>query len=624
MSPVFRALVAAERGGQGILIADTETGVVLPTEHVDTLTALDNLFRAGSELVLVGWEIDATVNCWVNELPDEPRARLAASLWAEWQGYRMLYVPGRFLDVRRYTNVLDTRGKRRRVRDRRTLYDLASFWPGRRAELVPIAAEWSIIVPTIVATGDAARPYEFAGWTRSAIVEWAATRATVVCHLAASLATSLAGIGLRLGRWHGVGAIGTELLKAAGGDRWVARYSPRRQPIVDGQLMLPLFLAAYYGGRIETTVAGSFDAPSWRLDLRSAYPWALSWLGPVGFRWQHVTAFDPSPAARMSLYRVRWSVPSAWLGPFPYREPAKRATVYPQHGEGWYWWPEVRAALTLHGPSAIEIIEGYVSPNSSLRPLLVPMASWYRTRRQLEAEHDPLAAVVKGGMNAVYGKLAQTAGANGRTGQYYNPALAGWTCSAVRARLLTAIGADDSHVAAIMTDGYLHTDEPPASLLSDQLGGWRSERFERAELVIPGLYRLHRSDGTVAVASTGVNRSLDFDRLLSELTARQRATVQGRWFVPHIVADLWPDRWDQHRCRWLDSSPTVNPWVLARKRQGIARLVAGFDWRSELHALGPWHAGGDGLSAPYPGPACWSDAYDPLLESAKAALSQAS
>lgn len=630
MAAEFRALVAAERGGWGVLIADTETGVILPAERIRTADVLENLMRA--EGVCVGWDIDATVNCWANDLPEDVRMRLMSSLPTEWDGWKLLYVPGRFFDVRwdGYRLRTESDGSPRErggclpTRARRTYYDLSSFWPGQKHDLVRIAAQWGIVAPSIVQAGEDARPWEFEGWTRTAIAEWASERASIIAYLAACLDARLTGLGISLTQYHGVGAIGNHLLRAAGGNKWVAHYSPRRQPIIDGVELLPLMMRAFYGGRIETTVAGAFDAPSWRLDMRSAYAWAMSWLGPVGFKWRHVESFDPNPASRMALYRVRWNVPQAWICPFPWRDGTRRGTAYPRSGEGWYWWPEVKAALQLYGPEAIQVHEGYVSPGSSLRPLADSMAGWYRTRLELDTEHDPIVPVIKGGMNGVWGKLAQTLGANGRPGQYYNPALAGWVTSAVRARLLTSIGANDLQTAALMTDGYLTAVEPSPDQLAATLGGWRVERFERGELVMPGMYRLFRADGSVTVASSGMHRSVDFDWLLGELTANAKAQISGRWFVPHVLADIWPESWGHTRCRWMTSTPTINPWSVARKRMGAASIGVGFDWRSDLRSLGPYNAIGHHLSAPYHGPASWSrDGFDPLLEAAKMALSAA-
>lgn len=621
----FRAIVGAEAGGHTVVLADTLTGVSVPDDRMDTAAFLASLFSGDDDSVLVGWDIDASVNCLMTDLPEMERIRLFCSLDAEFGPYRLLYVPHMFLSVSRWDRGWGG-SSHRPARATRTLYDLSSFWPGRRGELGQIARQWGIPYPSVASAGDAARPYEFDGWTRPSMAEWADTRANIVSYLATMLAAGLERVGVNLKRWHGVGAIGTEILKSANGPQWIAHYNPSRQPVIDDVELLPIFQRAYYGGRIETTLAGTLDGPLWRLDMRSAYAWALSWVGAVGFKWNHVTTFDPSPAARMAVYRVEWNTPDAFVCPFPYREHGRsqRGTAYPRYGNGWYWWPEVRAALAMFGPEQIKVHEGYVSPGSSLRPLLSSMATWYTTRRELDAEHDPLVDVVKGGVNAVYGKLIQSISTNGRPGRFYNPALAGWVCSAVRAKVLAVSGGNDSRTAAIMTDGLLMGEEPPPAMLTDDLGGWRAERYERAQIIIPGMYRLHRADGTFATATTGVNRGVDFDWLLAELTARGRADIRGRWFVPHTLADQQPGRWERVRCRWQDSGGQINPDHLARKRVGGV-LPPGFDWRSQVQVLGP-HATIDAqLSAAYVGPPAWQPrGFDPLFHAYRSALRDAS
>lgn len=615
----LRGIATAERGGLALVIADSGGATVLPEDRVTTDDALRALFS--SEADAYGWHIDPSVNCWANDLPEDVRISLMSAQPTRWGDWRFLYVPGRFFDAR-----YGSRG-----RHRRTLYDLSGMFPGERGQLVAVAERWGVTVPPVVSVGESARPDEYHGWPVSAIVNYAEARAEVVGQLAAAVTTRLAQLeinpygtipeSLLPARLYGIGSVGTLLLKAAGGDRWVARYRPDRQPVIDDIELLPIFQRAYYGGRIETMALGAIDAPLWRLDIRSAYAWALSHVGPVGRLWDHVTSWRPGLADRMSVWRVSWHVEGQWLGPFPWRGVGSRGTVYPTAGEGWYWWPEVRAALALHGPGAITVHEGYVSPRSSLRPLNPVMASMYSLRKQLESTNDPAVSIVKGGANAVWGKLSQTISVGGLPGRFYNPALAGWVSSAVRAAVLTHVGRDDLHVAAVMTDGYL-TDraEVGAQNLSDAMGGWKSERFERVELYAPGIYRLWRADGTFETAQTGVQRLIDFDWLAGELSAHQTAEVRGKWFVPHIVADVFPSTFEHNRCRWIESKSVIRPASIAAKRQGAIK-IPDIRWAEEFMGFGPWGAIGDTLSVPYHGPPAWRlTGYDPVLDAASMAM----
>lgn len=615
-----RAIATAEQGGCGIVLADTLGATAAPAGGVST----DDFLRAvfGAEDDAYGWHIDPSVNTWANDLPAEVRRSLFSCQPTRWGEWRALYIPGRFLDVR-----YGSRG-----RHRRTLYDLSAMFPGERGQLAATAQRWGVNVPAVVSIGDAARVDEYPGWPLSAIVHYAEQRAAVISQLASTVITRLAQLEINPygtipetllpPRLHGIGSVGTVLLKAANADRWVARYSPNRQPVVADVELLPLFQRAYYGGRIETAVLGTIDAPVWRMDIRSAYAWALSHVGAVGRIWDHVDAWRPAITDRMSIWRVSWHTPAQWLGPFPWRDGSRRGTVYPTAGEGWYWWPEVRAALALHGPEQVRVHEGYVSPRSSLRPLQPVMSAVYTLRQQLEAVNDPAATIVKGAANAVWGKLSQTISVGGLPGRFYNPALAGWVSSAVRAALLAHVGSDDLHVAAIMTDGYI-TDRPEAGAknLSASMGGWKSDRFERAELYAPGIYRLWRADSSYETAQTGVQRLIDFDWLAAELSRAQTAEIKGRWFVPHILADVFPGtRFETNRCRWIESSGVIDPRSIAAKRQGAIKLPD-LRWSEDMMAFGPWGEVGDRLASPYHGPPAWKiGGFDPVLEAASMAM----
>lgn len=542
---------------------------------------------------LVSWGLTPQANAWLSDMPPDVRLRVMSSVPTSWGGWGLTFVPGKFLEIRRWER-------------RWTVYDVSGFWPGGSA-LVDVAKRWGVmqLALPLVAHGDQLVTREWDGARIDDLVMWAVERAQLLSQLTVRVMARLQLHGLKPSRLHGVGAIGSRLLREADAGSWVARYRPDRQPVCDGQEMLPLFLAAYYGGRQETTAAGTWAAPTYRYDMRSAYPWALSWVGPVGYVWEAADVFRDSYEWRMSLWHVVWKLPLGQLGPLPWRHP-NGAIAYPREGQGWYWWPEVRAALRAY-PEYVTVTRGYVSPRSRRRPLLATIAERYDQRKRLEAADDPTADILKGALASVYGRMAQRLGAEGQPGRWYNPALAGWVCSAVRARLLDAWRGYEGVIASVSTDGFLSAMPIPNLETNGSLGGWKCDQYDGGTLVLPGLYELRRDMGDgareIARGTTGV-RAMDFDSLMNQLSAVGRAQFRARQFVPHILSDLFPDAWGDKRCRWHELTVTVDPMNAARKRDG-ADAIHGVDWRGSIVSFPPYQRVGTGDSYPHKGPPAW-------------------
>ena len=553
---------------------------------------------------LVSWGLTPLANAWLSDLDSEQRLRVMTSQPTHWGGWRLLYVPGKFLEIGRWER-------------RWTVYDLSGMWPGG-TQLADMAKRWGVadVQLPLVNQGDQLVTREWDGARVDDALMWAVERAGLLAQLARRVVSRMELHGLKPSRLHGVGAIGSRLLREGDAGSWVARYRPDRQPICDGQEMLPLFLSAYYGGRQETTAAGSWEAPTYRYDMRSAYPWALSWVGPVGYVWEAADSFRDDYEWRMSLWHVVWKLPLGQLGPLPWRHP-NGAIAYPREGQGWYWWPEVRAALRAY-PEYVTVTRGYVSPRSRRRPLLGVIAERYEQRKRLEANDDPTADILKGALASMYGRLAQRLGAEGQPGRWYNPALAGWVCSAVRARLIDAWRGYEGMVASVSTDGFLSSMPIPHLETNGSLGGWKCDQYDSATLVLPGLYELRSDIGNgvreIARGTTGV-RGMDFDRLIDQLAGAGRAQFRVRQFVPHILSDLFPDAWGDRRCRWTEQTVTIDPMNAVRKRDGADALYR-VDWRNSVVGFGPYTRVGNGDSHPHAGPPAWQPGGTDVLREA--------
>jgi hypothetical protein len=555
------------------------------------------------ESSVLTWDITPQANVWLISLPDAIRVSIFSSVTTIWESTRILFVPGKFLELKRGRRIW-------------RVFDVSGFWE-HGASLSDVCKRWAIACHGLISTGSQEATREWYGARLTSLSEWCASFASTLAQLWARVAPALEASDLMPARPTGIGAIASRMIREADKGRWIARYRPDRQPAVGDQELLPIFLAAYYGGRSETTGAGHTEGPIYRYDLRSAYPWALSQIGPVGYVWEAAERFREDRAARMSVWHVSWDCrPALNLGPLPYRSPSGRIT-YPLVGSGWYWWPEVRAALAAYGEGAIRVRQGYVGAFNEQRPLLGVIARRYRQRLALEASSSPVAEILKGAMAAMYGRLCQRIGSEQQPGRWYNPALAGWTTSAVRARLLGAWAGQEASVLSVMTDGLLTTRQLP--ITASGLGHWKEDTWASSEIILPGLYRISKPAQT-STALTGLSRGTDFDWLLDELQRWGQVTVTDRWFAPNLLADLFPSPWGLKRCRWLDGDVTVNPYRIARHRQG-AESVRTLVWREDYTALYPYDQTGNGDSQPYAGPPAWQEGgADPIQEALQAVL----
>lgn len=604
----MRAIIGATANGRLIALADSDGSQLSSSGGLGMEEVLawisgcsDGSLKPSSS---VSWFSTAWLDALISGAPDDVRLDICASIETMHGAWGLLWIPGKFLEVRR-------------LRKLWRIFEPSGMFPQR--SLASILARWDIPVPPAVATY---QQHELSGWsghTLTSIAQSCSQIATAVCALMGRVQSGLEAIELSPARWHGVGALASKILGDMKAARWIAHYRPGRQPEVAGTELLPIFQSAYYGGRVETTVSGSWSVPTYRYDLRSAYAWALSWLGPLGFEWEERSAFTHEWADRMSVWYVSWEMaPGSPLGPFPYRYKfgahGLPSIGCPLTGRGWYWWPEVSAAIRAYGESAIRVHGGYLSPRSSRRPMLPQIARRFAQRLQCEKEGDPTADLIKTGLAACYGRLAQRESSMGEPGRFYNPALAGWVTSAVRARLIDAWRGREASVCAVATDSLLTTERLPVAP-SDALGGWKEEVWGDVSYVLPGVYRLRQqlpNHVREEVATAGIS-SLDFDWLLTELTASGRAAVTQPWHVPNLLSDLFPEIWGSRRCQWVEGPVSINPYRVGKKRANVAGL-AGLDWRTEYHHMEPHVSLGEGVSAAAPGPPAWDGAVNPYSQ----------
>ncbi len=276
-------------------------------------------------------------------------------------------------------------------------------------------------------------------------------------------------------------------------------------------------LCAYFGGRTEAFRQGSFPRTT-RYDMRSAYAWSVADLPSAVGTWKRLREYDPSV---LGVWRVKWQIPRETLyAPLPYRR--DRLIYYPLEGEGWYHSDELATALA-RWPNEIAVTSGYrfMPDNPDARPFAL-LADVYEKRQTLD-ESDPAAAhLLKLGLAAVWGKLAQRdfrSGGRVRPATYRDMLWAGLATARVRAsmaRLAEYVG--DHRLIAQSTDALVIEGGPSPMadlLVGDGLGQLSVSRLDKVTLAAANIYAGvdPETGDEITVTSGFLSRTIDAQAL---------------------------------------------------------------------------------------------------------------
>jgi len=337
------------------------------------------------------------------------------------------------------------------------------------------------------------------------------------CHLLAMMMRKVLqaheSLGWNLRDFYGAGSTAAALLNKYG----VKKYKGKPFHRLPRKLQRAI-MRAFFGGRFENSAIGRFDVPVYNKDISSAYPYAQATELPclACGEWKHVQATGNRLQAiirKADLALVKFHVKKVsaakrktipWM-PLPFRD-KDGSIVYPTNFWGWAWRPEFDAAK-----------RGW--------PDLVEHAgeAWvYTTTKRCRAEHKPFAfipscyvernkigkdgpgIVLKLGMNATYGKTAQS---KGDAPPFQNWIWAGMTTATTRGQLLDAIASakDRWNVIGVATDGIFALENldlpkpeptgtdlivgPEGKEIRKPLGGWETKVNEKGMFFAkPGLY----------------------------------------------------------------------------------------------------------------------------------------
>ena len=567
--------------GEGInakycLLQDSEGGRLFRLAGLETVSVFEWLLVRALELrdlapfVFVGYVTTYDINMILRDIDDDTLRKIFATDdkdFVKWGEYEILYIPRKVFKLRRKHRETG------RVYSF-TLFDVFTYFGG---SFINACRGFLGSVPREIIAGKKQRG-SFRRRDLPTIERYNQLEVKYLVKLCDKMNEIFLSQGIELKKWHGPGAVAEFVL----GKRMLNIHLD--YPVFNQDQIFPaLFEAwdcAYYGGRFENMGIGTFRNVH-TYDINSAYPYALSQL-PIltyGTRWKH----QDKPTIRdeqMSVYLVEWDVSKrAPFGPLPWRDGQGRI-FYPTNGLGWYWKPEVVAALEMFG-SDIKLREVWYQEQGEPSRFGKEIPRLYELRRRLKREENPGEYAIKIALNSIYGKLAQRVG----NSPFRCIPWAGWITSQTRAMLLRACLGREKSILAFATDSVFSTQKLPLRC-SSNLGDWKAEHADELLILMNGFYRLDdqtrkRKSATRGLPAVKDERTAEDDitwnDIIAGLNKSQSYTYPFTQFVTHSMAIHFPNKFRNDRLKFVKTEKTLRPF------EGTRRIF-------ETHSLEDWEA----------------------------------
>lgn len=348
----------------------------------------------------------------------------------------------------------------------------------------------------------------------------AALEVDTVARLMAKLNELLTQYDINLSRFHGASAITSHILSKSKARKQYHNYRYKHQ------LAPPLHHAlrqSVYGGRAEQFKIGTLQNIK-VYDINSAYAAAATDLPIMLTKPTYYSSWIPE---KFSFWQCEYDFTKTGLyfGLLPNRE-LTSFTKYKLKGSGVFWQPEITYVLKYF-PECIKIGGGYALTDTQSADFTEKIKEVFKLRLQLQAEGNPLEAVLKLALSSIYGKFCQH---NGK-GHYYNLFYAGYITSATRAQLLKATRGNETKIICFQTDAIHSTTRLPLPLSGD-LGEYKISEYDKVTYLDNGVYQCTNGGKVVKTKTRGFRR-FDFAKALRELVNQRSYTALAEFFVGH-------------------------------------------------------------------------------------------
>lgn len=509
-----------------ILLANSRGGTIENSEGLGTKEILDFMVREyQSRTINIFYSFGYDIQQIIHDVPDDDLLRLLKGQHIFFEGYRLQYFANKIFTINNHIR----------------FYDIFNFFHISFVRAVKETLGKEYVTKSLI-EGKEARS-DFESWSMDQIKKYNNEELQLLTALGEKLREIFTAAGIELrSSYYGPGAI--------------ARYWFRKfqiKPItVDDDELNDILERAYFGGRFETFILGK-QSPIYEYDIHSAYPSAIRFLRYVD-DWHKTEPRNFHATNQFSVWKLEWHLPNdTIIGPFPSRD--KHGLIsYPANGIGWYYKPEVEAALSLY-PEGIHLIEG-INPTFVDGDPFTWVEETFKNRRQLKKDKNPAEWALKVGMNSLYGKTAQRVGKN----TFFCLPWAGWITSNTRAKLLNSVKGNTSSIVAFATDAVYSTSRLSSLDIGDELGQFESKQWTEGIFIQSGVYRLIGESTKDAYRGFHSSNGLGpiFDQL-NENPFRNPAITQTR-FVTHLEAIKFPKALGPHRLKFVKIRKELAPY----------------------------------------------------------------
>ena len=511
--------VTDEHGHDYVMLVSSNDDLILSEEPgglstVDCLDALLKGGRAARNKHHVGFAFSYDVNMVLRDLDNQTLERLWENGRCWWQDYRIQYVPRKEFSIKR--------GK-----DFFRLWDVWGFFQGTFVSALHAYGHTEFL--DFIARMKERRS-EFTRQDIQEMLVYCRKECEKLSEMMGQFSEYLQECDLRLSRYDGAGAVASALLKKHGVKSYMQSTPENVQTAA---------AHSYFGGRIELVRYGHVpDTTVYQYDVRSAYPSVIQNLPCLACGdWHYDTNPEISTDNPFTCYLVQWDFDSrSKVCPFPWRD-RYGSVFFPRRGSGWYWQPEVEAALSALQNNvvfgSIEIKARYVYRNACDHLPFSWVSTLYDTRAEWKANGIGAEKVLKLGLNSLYGKSAQRIGWDkDKPPAWHQLEWSGYVTSKTRARLYEAsfpvIKSND--LIAYATDAIFSTAELPTLDCSNKLGAWEFDKHNGGTFVQSGVYWVDN-------ARVGHTRGFAKDSISPDIIVRawKRKQTTLDWSITRFV-----------------------------------------------------------------------------------------